>query len=466
MRSKSSMAWLVVAALLVGGPARAGDVAPAPSLPERAQALADAARPLSAFQTLVAGLHDALPGLSADPRAAAEAEIALLQLADLADELQAWPEVAEALGALRAEAGAEVPPHVDFLLSWLHGVALRNVGRCEEARTLFDGLGYVNDVLVLGPFDNERGGGLDVAQPPETAIDLTAAVRGKERDVRWRSNPCADHPLKRLLLHELLRPRTQSLAYVATAVQADAPRNVVLRLGSTGAFKVFLNGAVVASRNVERPHAADQDLLVLPLQAGWNQLLVKSGVEEGDWTLELRFTDLDGRPLPQLPVSSAHVATPDGALRAATVAALADAALPHPAPEARQVLEQAGDAAAERLLAEYHLLVHPDDRADKSARTAAERAVALAPDDVASLYLLSRAQETGADDKTERQVGPRLAALKDVLARAPDHAGALLDLAEFSIDDSPLPDRADDLTRRALQAAPDSWRAASTRADW
>jgi len=111
MRSSSSRGWLLAALLTLGAAARAGDVAVAPSLPERAQALADAARPLPAFEALVDGLHDALPGLSAaGPRAAAEAEIALLQLAELCDELQAWPEAAQALAALRAQAGATVPP--------------------------------------------------------------------------------------------------------------------------------------------------------------------------------------------------------------------------------------------------------------------------------------------------------------------------------------------------------------------
>ena len=92
--------------------------------------------------------------------------------------------------------------------------------------------------------------------------------------------------------------------------------------------------------------------------------------------------------------------------------------------------------------------------------------MSLAPDDVGGLYLLARSQEVGAGDRTEVQVNPRLAALKGVLERAPDHAGALLDLADFSLRDNPLPTRADDLTRRALDAAPESWRAAFTRAEW
>jgi hypothetical protein len=42
--------------------------------------------------------------------------------------------------------------------------------------------------------------------------------------------------------------------------------------------------------------------------------------------------------------------------------------------------------------------VHPDDRTTGTARAAAERAVAAAPQDVDALYLLSRAQAPESED--------------------------------------------------------------------
>ncbi len=452
---------LVALALLAGW--TAARPAMQEALPERAQALADAGQRLAAWQQLADGLRAALPGLSAaGPRAAAEAEVAALQLADLTDQLSAWPEAVAALPALLDAAGPDTPPAVHAALARLQAQALRNVGELDAARAAIDALGCFNDVLVLGPFDNERGSGLTVPLPPETSIDLQAALPGKEREVRWRPNPCPEHPLRRLLLHDMLRPEKQALACVATALMAQEPGPLVLRLGSQGAFAVFLNGVPLASRNVHRPHAADQDLLVLPLQAGWNQLLVKTGVEDQDWTLELRLTDLSGRPAAGVAVSGARVATPDPALRAATQAALAG--LPVPDAGARAVLAAEPDAAAARMLALWQLLVHPHDVTDRTARDLAERAVELEPGSVAGLYLLARTREPHGEDRTEAQFNPRLEALKAVLERQPGHAGALMDLAEFALEDNPTPDRADDLTRRALQAAPDSWRAASLRA--
>lgn len=438
--------------------ARAGDE----PLALRAQALADEGRRLEAFAELQAGLAAGLPGLAgASPREEAEAEVAALLLAALASELQAWPEAAACLPGLRA---AGPPPAVDAPLARLQAEALRAVGDVEGARALAAAQGLLADVLVLGPFDNERGSGLPVALAPEAEIDLEAALEGKQRLVRWRPNPCPEHPLRRLLLHEMLQPNRQALAYVATALRADAPRPVVLRLGGSCAFAVFLNGVELARRNVHRPHEADQDLVVLPLQAGWNQLLLKTGVEDQPWTLELRLTDLQGAPLVDVPASAARVATPEPALREATRAALA--ACPAPEAGARDVLAAAPDPDGLRLLALWRLLVHPDDFSDRSAREPAERAAAAQPGHVAGLYLLARAHEPQGEDRTEMQVNPRLAALKAVLARRPEHLGALLDLAAFALRDNPTPDRVDELSARAVSAAPWSWPAASLRAQF
>ncbi len=425
------------------------------SLPAQAQRLADGGQPLEAFHLLAARLADTLPARNADPRQAAEAELAALQLVTLAGELDAWPEVTDALGPILPRLG-EAPPQVAFLLHLLSAAGLRHTGRPEEAAASFARLGYLTDFRIIGPFDNERGSGFDVAYAPETTIDLNEAVAGKERDVHWRSNPGAGKAQVSVPLHEMLRPAAQVVAYLATTLSVQAPREVVLCLGSSCALKVFLNGTAVLARKVERPHFPDQDRVVLALQPGVNQLLIKACVEDGPWTVEARLTGLDGLPVTDLVADGALVATPSLPFVAATGVLQ---------PQAREVLAAAtDDAAAARLLALYHLIVHPDDKADRSARVAAERAVALDPSDPSGQYLLARANDPEGASAEEMQVNPRLSALQATLALQPTHVAALLDLAEFSMALNPLPERADDLTARALAAAPESWRALELRA--
>src|SRR5678816_3789678 len=91
------------------------------------------------------------------------------------------------------------------------------------------------------------------------AIDLEHPVRGKERDVAWRANPAPEHSLGALRLDEMLRPNEQAIAYAATSLHVDAPREIVLSLGSSGAIKVFHDGTQVLGRKLQRPFHPEQD---------------------------------------------------------------------------------------------------------------------------------------------------------------------------------------------------------------
>ncbi|MCB9898174.1 MAG: DUF3857 domain-containing protein [Planctomycetes bacterium] len=589
------MAPVLVLALLALLSPTAQDVA---DLTERAGDVLAAGRPEAARALLLDGLLERLaaPGALDDPLARADAEVAALLLGDLTGELSAWPETLARLDPVRPWPDA-TPPRVAFLLEQLRARALRATGRPDAARGAVDDLGALTSFWLAGPFDNAHGAGFAATLPPEQRFARDEPMPGKAGPVTWRPNPLGNHPLGRIELDEMLRPATQAVAYLATALRPLEPGTVVLRIGSTGPFRVFLDGHVVGERDVERPLASDQDRVVLPLDAGWNQLLVKLAVEDGPWTCELRLTDVDGRPVPRLGIDRAFTSWPEpppevilfydehdtddwspfedpdfdwsllvdmartaglevpdevaalqgpellGALaalpgadalmrgmgfdpsamggpppgdegdgggddarsdahdgldaRGATATATeaeaeAEAAAeteteagtdrdtasaqrwggPWPsrpavrlAPEAFDILSvRDDDPRAARLLVWLHLLVHPDDVAGHAAREAAEHALALAPDDARAAWLLARAARDPWATPNETDANLRVSALERVLALRPEHVEALLDLADFTLRESPLPERADELTARALAAAPRSFRALVTRA--
>jgi len=440
----------------------------APPLHRRAREAYEAGRALDALAILADGFaatREGGAGLSA--RRAAELEVDALAWIELTRELEAWP---EALAALERAVAAALPPKVDFLLRYLRAECLCSSGRFAEARAEIDALGFTSDYLLIGPFDNERGSGLNVAYPPESSFDWLQAVPGKERDVQWRANPAPDHPLARIALDELFRPREQVVCYLATALRSDAPetegtgepRTVVLRIGSSAAVKVLLNGREVYAHAVERPRFPDQDLVVLRLRSGWNQLLIKTGVESGLWSLETRFTDLAGRPARSLSVDSRQVATATPPVDPVDPAEPSDRGAP--APEAREILEGLPtDPEAQRSLALYHLIAHPEDRVATFDREAAGRARALDPRDLYGIYLHSRTLAPRGRTRSEVAIHPQVRALEEVLETNPEHVWALLDLAQVSQTLNPLPQRADRLTREALELAPESWRALRSR---
>jgi tetratricopeptide (TPR) repeat protein len=432
-----------------------------PRLALRARALADRAQPLAAARLLAKELGERLHAKAwGDPALVDDSVVAALELEALLQQTASWHEALETLER-RKPFDAATPPELATQLDFVLARALTRAGRIADARELVRMRGAVSDWRIVGPFANERGGGHDAKYAPEDQLadelDLSATMRGKERDVSWRENPGPGQPLGSVLLHEMLRPAEQGVAYLATAVAVDRPRDACLVLGTTGAVKVWHGEKLVLSRKVSRPFHRDHDRVAVALHEGWNRILVKVGVDEDEaWIASMRVTELDGRPLEGARIDASHAGD--------ATAPAADAS-EAPSPGARERLALREDADAARLLALYHMQVHPDDKTAHTAKVHAERAASLAPDDVDTLYLLARANEPEIGAKAEEiRHNERLAPLKRVVALEPAHAGALLDLAQFWSTLNPLPESAEEHARRALEAAPGSWRAVSLRA--
>ena len=443
---------------------------------EEAATLANRGSFLDGWAHLVQGLTTKAPLVNwSTPGAVVEWELAALLLEDLTFRTGTWKETLEALSVVRPWP-EKMPPSVAFRLDYLMAECLRHLGNADRARGVIDRLGYFSDWYVVGPFDNERGSGFDVAYEPEERFDRQVPMDGKEREVSWRWCPARQHPLGLVVLDEVIEPDEQSVAYLATSLRPRDPGPAEIRISSTGPYKLILNGEVVGSREVERTYAPDQDRHVIRLREGWNSLLVKLGHERGDWIFSARLTDLSGRPLQSVQCESVFTAWPgpppsedEAALIfygvepqpsefMAAPAPVESEPLPKPIPEARDFLESVPeDAAALRLLAIYHLLVHPEDRVDETLAEIAQRAVDAAPDSVLAQYLLARAYEPRGRSRNEMEVNKRLHALNDTLELDPEYVAALLDLAAFSLTENPIPTRADEYTRRALEVAPSSW---------
>ena len=104
-----------------------------------------------------------------------------------------------------------------------------------------DGIGSLTDWMLIGPFDNEQGGGFERDFPPEHELKLGATYDGKDRQVSWRRVPVAGKAAVNLAA--TFTPNEQCLAYALCAVHCERETPVALRLATSGAVKVFVNGA-------------------------------------------------------------------------------------------------------------------------------------------------------------------------------------------------------------------------------
>jgi tetratricopeptide (TPR) repeat protein len=239
------------------------------------------------------------------------AVIPLLGLAEL------WESVDDraALQQLVAQTSKPRPtlaPLVQAHARWAEQKLLGHRGQPSEAKAIGRELGLITTFAVTGPFDNDGHRGHAAVYAPESEASAPAAdshYEGKNPSVplRWRVLP--ETALSRdgsVPLDAWLRPDSQGTAYALCYIRSPQAQRVAVRVGSTGAVKVWVNrGAPVLDRELYHPLHPDQEVGGAMLLAGWNRLLVKISNNEGRWAFVLRLTTPDGRPLTGLATSAA-----------------------------------------------------------------------------------------------------------------------------------------------------------------
>jgi tetratricopeptide (TPR) repeat protein len=412
--SLSLLAVVLAAAL----PARAQE-----SRPARPYELAYAAGDMRGMLRLALDEVRALPPSFEDPVAEADAEILLLRVSAILPN-----DPAAALDALaRAPSGGWIGARASFA----RRVALDDLGRFAEAEAEAHRIGFLHEFLIAGPFDNERGAGQQVALAPEAGpVDPEAAFDGKDRQVRWRTLG-QQHVSDVVDLADLLVPKEQCLAYLATTIQSPVDQTIALGIGHSSFCRVWLDGDVVYEREVQRDDAVpDQEHVPVRLRAGPNELLVKIGVVTGPFKIALRLAAPGGGPPPEGISSSA---APEAFTRKRPAARGAESRRAGAASDARSSVEaraKAEDAGVDDLVraCRLRLLLRLDDRAHPETPALSARAVAKAPGELRALEANARALRRHTDIAAEKEDNARIQALRAVLAVAPDHVLTLAEL--------------------------------------
>ena len=427
--------------------------ATAQDLPEQQAFALQAAGDFRAAGDAYLALFASATGRPGDANTAALAEYAASKALDLERFAPLGPDI-----AARIAAGADSPlgRQHPLLADRLRMLAMTMMAYRGDpaAPALAVQCGLVGDVWLCGPFDNERGSGFRRSAGPEQGFALDAHYDGKRRPEAWRHVPVAA-PDGRLMLGEVLRPSSQVMAYVAVAVIAQDDVDVALCLGSSGSWRVYLDGAVVGEREVQRRFAYDQDAVVLPLRRGPNLLMLQLCHQEGtSFGAAFRLRGLNGEALQG--VRTSNVA--DDLVAATQVTARKALATAAPSLGARDTLlaaAGAGDGVAALRAAELLLLSHPDNDADARSRSMAEQAVQALPQCSEARLCLARARVRQIASKADRDENQRREDLAAVLQQQPDHVEALLELGWLEGAATDMQTRVEALAQQALKVAPE-----------
>ncbi len=282
----------------------------------------------------------------------------------------------------------------------------REQAQLGAARAQAAALGFIQSVYALGSFENEGKSGCDTAFGPEVSLDLAASYPAKGQPAQWR-------PLKHASLDgavdlsAVLRPNRSVVAYALALLEEPTPRRVTFGLGTSGAFRLWVNGEQVASDDAYHPARVDQTRLSVQLRRGVNRVLLKI-CQEGAVPLGFFLREESGRAhaiqpaaLPPPAVGAApkpvRLPTLTSRLEALVAAHPRDAAL-------------LGDAAAVFAAARgFDELQHVATRlAEKAAALSAEQGKPSAP-----LELLAARLETDDPNAQRRHLEAAVAAEAD-----------------------------------------------------
>ena len=242
---------------------------------------------------------------------------ALIRLRGLRDDL-ADPRPVDATFA-RIAADARAAPFTRTLASQVLLDIDLSQGRVAEAQRRIRALGFVQDFYVVGGFDNEGKAGCDTDFGPEPTSTSRPRYPAKGREARWRNGQRA--PLDGFvdLRRDASGPPRGVVAYALHSCDEPAARRAVLGLGTSGAFRLLVNGAKVATSDAYNPARPDQARVQVQLRKGLNRVLLKVCHE-------------DSGPLGLLPARGAARGAPgDAGWRCPTAAPLERGRRPPPA---------------------------------------------------------------------------------------------------------------------------------------
>lgn len=181
-----------------------------------------------------------------------------------------------------------------------------------KSKQCYQDMGTINGWQALGGFDNTSGSGFDKdwgAVAKENAGDKFTCNSGAE--VTWFTPPF--NKPNNWFAFDYHFALNDIVMYAQTYVNSPADQHVILRVGTSGSLKIWINNALMMVVPEERNCDMDLYACGVNLKQGYNRVLVQIGQSEiSDANFMLRFTDEQANPIVGLsstPVKQAYQAS-------------------------------------------------------------------------------------------------------------------------------------------------------------
>ena len=187
----------------------------------------------------------------------------------------------------------------------------------DQKVNLVEHYGFLTQWKVIGPFDNLGMKGFDVVHPPETELlfekeyDGMPNAEGQPQKATWKALASEDE-MGLFDVNTLFGKHKGATVYAATEFENGLANEVEFRLGTSNAWKLWLNGELLFAREeYHRGMFLDQYLVRGKLKSGHNTIVMKllQNEQTEDWaqdfSFQFRVCDFSGRAIRASVISSA-----------------------------------------------------------------------------------------------------------------------------------------------------------------
>jgi tetratricopeptide (TPR) repeat protein len=201
-----------------------------------------------------------------------------------------------------------VNPKANLMMKAMTAYALgkhyEHTGDFAKANSYYKQMGSVNDWKVVGTFENISASGFDKDYAPIHAKNDKENYTNKVgAPIQWFDIPSPRKDQWTDFAYFFYYQN--SIMFSQTFINSPSQRDAVLRIGTSGSLKVWLNDKLVASYSEETNNDLDTYLMKVKLNQGYNRLLLQIGESEdlGACNYLVRVTDVNEKFFPDITFS-------------------------------------------------------------------------------------------------------------------------------------------------------------------